>query len=43
MLQAIDDSSAFLTPNILTGEANDVFHLEWDNLNKITNGMALMW
>ena len=28
MVQAIDECSTFLTPNILTGEANDVFHLE---------------
>ena len=37
--QAIDECSTFLTPNILTGEANDVFHLEWDNLNKITTNV----
>lgn len=39
MVKAIDECSTFLTPNILTGEANEVFHLEWDNLNKITTNV----
>lgn len=39
MVKAIDECSTSLTPNILTGEGNDVFHLEWDNLNKITTNV----
>ena len=33
--EAIDDSSSFLTPQIATGEDNEIFHVELDNLNKI--------
>ena len=36
LAEAIDDVSSFLTPQIATGEDNEVFHVEWDNLNKIT-------
>ena len=35
LAEAIDDVSSFLTPQIATGEDNEVFHVEWDNLNKI--------
>ena len=36
--QAQDQVSTFLTPEIVTGDGNVVFHCEWDNLNKtITN------
>ena len=36
LAEAIDDVSSSLTPQIATGEDNEVFHVEWDNLNKIT-------
>ena len=36
LAKALDDVSTSLTPQIITCEGNDVFHLEWDNLNKIT-------
>ena len=28
--------STSFNPQIITGEGNEVFHLEWDNMNKIT-------
>ena len=39
MADAIDDVSSFLTPQIATSEENEVFHVEWDNLNKITTNV----
>ena len=39
MAKAINEVSSYLTPQIITGESNDVFHLEWDNLNKITTNV----
>ncbi|XP_049455367.1 uncharacterized protein LOC125902797 isoform X2 [Epinephelus fuscoguttatus] len=39
MAKAIDEMSTYLTPKIITGEGNDVFHVEWDNLNKITTNV----
>ncbi|KAG1715021.1 Cystic fibrosis transmembrane conductance regulator [Nymphon striatum] len=38
LAEAIDDDSS-LTPQITTGEDNEVFHVEWDNLNKITTNV----
>lgn len=35
MTVANDDMSTYLTPQIVTGEGNALFHCEWDNLNKI--------
>jgi hypothetical protein len=37
--KALDDISTYLTPQIITGEANLVFHCEWDNSNKTTTNM----
>ena len=34
--KALDEVSTNLTQQIITGKGNDVFHLEWDNLNKVT-------
>uniref|UniRef100_UPI00358FCF5F uncharacterized protein n=1 Tax=Myxine glutinosa TaxID=7769 RepID=UPI00358FCF5F len=34
--KALDEDSTYLTPQIIFGEGNVVFHSEWDNLNKIT-------
>lgn len=39
MAKAIDEVSTFLTPSIITGDGNEVFHSEWDNLNKITTNV----
>ena len=36
---ALDEVSTTLPPQIVTGEGNKVFHLEWDNLNKITTNI----
>ena len=39
LARAIDESSTLLTPQIVCGEGNEVFHMEWDNLNKITTNV----
>ena len=39
MAKAINDMSTLLTPQIVRGNANLVFHSEWDNLNKITTNI----
>ncbi|KAG1685367.1 hypothetical protein GQR58_009094 [Nymphon striatum] len=39
LAEAIDDVSSSLTPQITTVEDNGVFHVEWDNLNKITTNV----
>jgi hypothetical protein len=36
---AINEVSSFLTPQIITGGRNKVFHFEWDNLNKVTTNV----
>ena len=35
LTKAIEGTSTYLTPQILTGKSNVVFHSEWDNLNMI--------
>ena len=35
LAKALDEASTSLTPQIVTGSGNKVFHLAWDNLNKI--------
>ena len=39
MNKGIEEVSTYLTPQIVTGEGNVVFHCEWDNLNKITTNV----
>jgi len=39
LAKALDEVSTSLTPQIITGEGNEVFHLEWDNMNKITTNI----
>lgn len=39
LAKAIDEVSTHLTPKIVTGEGNIVFHCEWDNLNKTTTNV----
>ena len=35
MDKALDETSTLLTPQIVKGKGNILFHSEWDNLNKI--------
>ena len=37
--KALDEVSTHLTPQIVKGEGNIVFHCEWDNLNKTTSSV----
>ncbi|CAM4621862.1 unnamed protein product [Leuciscus chuanchicus] len=39
LTKALNEVSISLCPQIITGEGNYVFHLEWDNLNKITTNI----
>ena len=39
LAKALDKGSTFLTPQIVMGEGNLVFHSEWDNLNKTTTNV----
>ena len=39
MAKTLDEVSTYLTPQIVTGEGNLVFHCEWDNLNKTTTNV----
>ena len=39
LAKALDEVSTYLTPQIVTGEGNIVFHCEWDNLNKTTTSV----
>ena len=39
LAKALDEVSTYLTPQIVTGEDNIVFHCEWDNLNKTTTSV----
>ena len=40
MAKALDETSTYLTPQIVTGDNNEVFHSEWDNLNKILTNVT---
>ena len=39
LANALDEVSTYLTPQIVTGEGNLLFHCEWDNLNKTTTNV----
>ncbi|XP_049337187.1 uncharacterized protein LOC111196954 [Astyanax mexicanus] len=39
MAKAFDEMSTYLTPQIISGKGNCVFHSEWDNLNRITTNV----
>ena len=39
LAKALDEVSTSLTPQIITGEGNEVFHLEYNNMNKITTNI----
>ena len=39
LTKALDEVSTHLTPQIVKGEGNIVFHCEWDNLNKTTSSI----
>ena len=36
---ALKETSLLLTPQIVKGDANIVFHMEWGNLDKITTNI----
>ena len=40
MVYALEKSNTYLTPQIVSGESNEVFHIEWDNLNKILSNVT---
>ena len=40
MAKAIEEADPYLTPQIVTGDDNIVFHSEWDNLNKIKTNIT---
>ena len=40
MAKAIEESDTYITPQIVTGDDNVVFHSEWDNLNKIKTNIT---
>ena len=39
LAKVVDEMSTSLTPSIITGDGNEVFHSEWDNLNRITTNV----
>ena len=39
LAKAVDEVSTHLTPQIVTGDGNVLFHCEWDNLNKTTTNV----
>ena len=40
MEKALGETNTYLTPQIVTGEDNEFFHSEWDNLNKILTNVT---
>ena len=40
MAYALEEANTYLTPQIVSGESNEVFHNEWDNLNKILTNVT---
>ena len=40
MAKAMDEAVTYLTPQIVTGKDNLVFHSEWDNLNIILTNVT---
>ena len=40
MAKAMDEAVTYLTPQIVTGKDNLVFHSEWDNLNNILTNVT---
>ena len=39
LAKALDEVPTSLTPQIITGEGDEVFHFEWDNMNKMTTNI----
>ena len=39
LAHATDEISTSFTPQTISGIGNEVFHVEWDNLNKITTSI----
>ena len=40
LAKAIEEHSTYLTPQIICGPGNKVFHTEWDNLNRVTTNVT---
>ena len=40
MAYALEETNTYLMPKIVSGESNEVFHNEWDNLNKILTNVT---
>ena len=40
MAKALKETSIYWTPQIVSGDCNEVFHHEWDNLNKILTNVT---
>ena len=40
LAETLDNTSTHITPHIVIGDSNLVFHGEWDNLNKITTKLT---
>ena len=40
MAKALEETSTYLTPQIVNGDCNEVFHSEWDNLNNILTNVT---
>ena len=40
MAKVLEETSTYLTPQIVSGDCNAVFHSEWDNLNKILTNVT---
>ena len=39
LAKAIGEASTKLTPQIILGDRNEVYHMEWDNLNVLTTSI----
>ena len=39
MAMALEDVLSLVTSQIVIGENNEVFHMEWDNLNNVTTNI----
>ena len=39
LAKVLDEVFTLITPHIITGEDNVVFHMEWDNTNKVTTNI----
>ena len=40
LAKALYESSAFITPQVITGDGNSIFYMEWDNLNAMNTNVS---